>query len=323
MIPITFSFFTKQADARGGRVLPLALTYGAGIVLIFVLIGVFFGGIIVPFAQHPLTNLLIGLLFFLFAFALFGLVDLQPPRFLLNFAGKASTRGGVGGVFLMGATLVVTSFTCTAPFVGTLLGAASASLGHVILGMAVFGLTMAIPFVWLALAPGWIKSLPRSGEWMHTIKVFLGFLELAAALKFFSNVDLVYHAPDLWLPRELFLMLWAGIFLVAGLYLLGAFRLRDESHDGIGPGRMTAALATLLFACYCAYGALGYRLDAHVMTPIAPQFSAPLVGRAAAGGGETPAQAASHETVADDYDAAKSRAAATDRLLLINFTGVT
>lgn len=324
MIPITFSFFTKQADARGGRVLPLALTYGGGIVLIFVLIGVLFGGVIVPFAQHPVTNLAIGLLFFLFAFALFGLVNLEPPKFLLNLAGRASTRGGYGGVFLMGATLVVTSFTCTAPFVGSLLGVASTSLGHVIFGMAVFGLTMAVPFVWLALAPGWMKSMPRSGEWMHTIKVFLGFVELAAALKFFSNVDVALQWQAL--PRELFLVLWAAIFFVAGLYLLGTFRLKEETHAEIGPGRMVWALGTILFAFYCFYGALGYRLDDTIMQPIEPPYRAQLVGGLRSEPGERGAAhvpASKHEIIADDYAAARARAAATDRLLLVNFTGLT
>ncbi len=114
MIPITISFFTKQANDRGGNVLPLSLTYGAGIVLIFVLIGVLVGGVIVPFAANPVVNLLIGVVFLFFGLALFGVITLQPPQFLLRSASKASQKGGYIGVFLMGATLVVTSFTCTA-----------------------------------------------------------------------------------------------------------------------------------------------------------------------------------------------------------------
>ncbi|MFH0943930.1 MAG: protein-disulfide reductase DsbD domain-containing protein, partial [Planctomycetota bacterium] len=181
MIPITISFFTKQAIAREGRVLPLSLAYGAGIVLVFILIGVALGAPIITFAQHPVTNLAIGSLFLIFALVLFGAIDLQPPRFLMAVAGKASTKSGLTGVFLMGATLVVTSFTCTAPFVGSLLsvGAADGDIGRIVLGMGVFGLTMATPFVFLSLLPGRLQQMPRAGEWMHVLKVFLGFVELA------------------------------------------------------------------------------------------------------------------------------------------------
>jgi thiol:disulfide interchange protein len=214
MIPITISFFTKQGEARGGKVLPLAIAYGAGIIAIFVLIGVIVGPVIIEFAVHPVTNLLIAVLFIAFSLVLFGVWNLQPPRFLMNLAGKASSQGGFLGVFLMGATLVVTSFTCTAPFVGSLLslGASGGDIGRVALGMGVFGATMAVPFVLLSLVPGALTSMPKSGEWMHTIKVFLGFLELAAALKFLSNADLAWRWDSL--PRELFLYLWAGIFAV-------------------------------------------------------------------------------------------------------------
>ena len=129
MIPITISFFTKQAIAREGRVLPLSLTYGAGIILIFILIGLLAAPVIIPFAAHPVTNLVIGGLFLFFAFVLFGFVNLTPPQSMMTMASKASMQGGYIGVFLMGATLVVTSFTCTAPFVGTLLGSAATSGG--------------------------------------------------------------------------------------------------------------------------------------------------------------------------------------------------
>ncbi|MFQ5507477.1 MAG: protein-disulfide reductase DsbD family protein [Planctomycetota bacterium] len=244
MIPITISFFTKQADQRGGNVLPLAITYGLGIILIFVLIGLTFAKGIIPFATNPITNLVIGTVFLLFAFALFGWILLQPPKFLMDFAGKASSKGGFLGVFLMGATLVVTSFTCSAPFIGTLLalGATSGEQGRVALGMAVFGLTMALPFVFLALVPGRIAKLPRAGEWMNTLKVFLGFVELAAALKFLSNAE---YAWQLYiLPIPLFLGLWALIFVGAGIYLFGVFRSAEQRMQPIGSVRRAAAGST-------------------------------------------------------------------------------
>nr|HMQ21912.1 protein-disulfide reductase DsbD family protein [Planctomycetota bacterium] len=144
MIPITISFFTKQAEARGGKVLPLALVYGAGIVLMFVVIAAVLSNVIVPFAAHWITNLVIGVAFLVFALSLFGVIDLQPPRFLMNAAGKASTQGGYIGVFLMGATLVISSFTCTAPFVGNIRAVgAQGGRAEAMLGMGIFGVVMA------------------------------------------------------------------------------------------------------------------------------------------------------------------------------------
>ena len=322
MIPITISFFTKQAEARGGRVLPLSLTYGFGIVLMFALIGLGIAPWIIPFAVHPMTNLVIGVLFVVFALSLFGMIELKPPAFLMDAASKASTKGGYAGVFFMGATLVVTSFACTAPFVGTILSA-SASLGlmKATLGMAVFGLTMAVPFVILSLLPGRARSLPRSGEWMHVIKVFLGFVEAAAALKFFSNADLLWK----WevLSRELFLLLWTGIFLVAALYLFGVFRLHGEEHMTIGPGRMVGALTTLLFSLYCLYGFFGYRLDQYVMVPLVPPYSAPrdVVGAATGGGGKHAQPLDGHTIIENDFDKALALARTERKPLLVNFTG--
>ncbi len=320
MIPITMSFFTKQADQRGGNVLPLALVYGAGIIVIFTVIGAAAAPIIVPFAQHPVTNLVIGIAFLVFGVSLFGLIDLRPPQFLMNTAAKASSKGGLLGVFLMGATLVVTSFTCTAPFVGTLIAAAAKSgLSSVILGMAVFGLTMAIPFVFLALLPGQLKAMPKSGSWMNSLKVFFGFVEIAAALKFFSNTDLVWHSPP-WLPRELFLMLWAAIFLCAALYLFGFVKLKGESGD-IGPGRMLAAVGTFCLAAYFSHGAMGYKLDNFIMIAMEPPKRATWIHGSGGGGGA--AVPAKPVIIEDDYDKALSTAKQQGKKLFVNFTGHT
>jgi thiol:disulfide interchange protein DsbD len=319
MIPITISYFTKQATQRESGTFALSMAYGAGIVLVFVLIGVAVGPLIIPFATAPGTNLVIGGFFLLFALSLFGVVDLQPPAFLLNVAGQASTKGGFLGVFLMGATLVVTSFTCTAPFVGTLLstGASSGDLGRVALGMGVFGLTMAIPFMFLSMVPGKVKALPRSGEWMHTLKVTLGFVEIAAALKFISNVDLVWNWE--FLSRELFLFLWMAIFVVAALYLFGLIRLVGETVHEISPGRMVAGLFFSLFAFYCAYGAIGNRMDP-IMTAIIPNYSSQIGGAAGKGGRVS---VSLHTILKDDYEEALDRAKQEGKLLLVNFTGFT
>ncbi|MEO0661221.1 MAG: cytochrome c biogenesis protein CcdA, partial [Planctomycetota bacterium] len=238
MIPITLSYFTKQADARGGKVAPLAIVYGLGIIATFVVAGVGLSTVIVDFANHWVTNLFIGALFIVFALSLFGMFELRPPQFLMRAAGGANQKGGYGGVFMMGLTLVVTSFTCTGPFVGSLLaGGAGAgySTFEIGLGMAAFGATMAAPFVVLALLPGKASAMPSAGAWMNTLKVFMGFVELAAALKFISNADIAQQ----WmlLPREVFLALWTVISVVAGLFLLGRVNLKGESPDGmIGPG---------------------------------------------------------------------------------------
>ena len=318
MIPITISFFTKQAEENPSKQILLSMTYGLGIVAIFILIGLIFGSAIVPFATHPVTNIIIGVLFLFFALSLFGMVNLQPPRFLLNAAGKASMRGGIVGVFLMGATLVITSFTCTAPFVGTLLAAGAAGgWVRIVLGMGVFGLTMAVPFVLLSMVPRKVASMPKAGEWMHTLKVFMGFVELAAAMKFISNADLVWG----WslLTRELFLVLWMVIFVVAAVFLFGMIHMKNESHDGIGPGRLVAATVVALFAGYCGYG-LNNDMDS-IMTAIIPPYSHPR--GAAVAGGDGVATRRDHTIVKDDYDAARALAVSEGKALLVNFTGFT
>jgi|688.fasta_scaffold03080_16 thiol:disulfide interchange protein len=318
MIPITISYFTKQAAQRQSSTLPLSIAYGIGIIGTFVLIGVVVGPPIIEFAAHPVTNIVIGGMFLYFALTLFGAINLQPPAFLMNMASNASRRGGIGGVFLMGATLVVTSFTCTAPFVGTLLstGASSGGLGRVALGMAVFGATMAIPFVLLSMLPAKAKSIPRSGEWMHTLKVALGFIEVAAALKFFSNVDLVWGWN--WLSRELFLILWVGIFLAGALYLFGVYRLKDESTEPITPGRMVGALAFLLISAYCLYGAMGNRMD-RIMTAIIPPYSNRIAALNDGHGTAGPKWA----MVIDDYEGALAKGKQENKLVLLNLTGYT
>ena len=320
MIPITISFFTKQAAGGKGSTLPLSLVYGAGIVLIFVLIGVVVGPVIIAFATHPATNLVIGGMFLVFALTLFGVMNLNPPAWMMNAAGAASSRGGYLGVFFMGATLVITSFTCTAPFVGTLLstGASQGGVGRIALGMGVFGLTIALPFMALSMVPEKVKALPKGGEWMKTLKVFLGFVEVAAALKFLSNADLVWGWG--WLSRELFLFLWTGIFLVAMAYLFGWVRMKDEygSEDEatVSPKRMVGGFATGLFAMYCLYGGLGHSVDP-VMTAIIPNYSSKI------GGGEGPAEQIGHATIKDDFEAAVARAKQEGKLVLVNFTGFT
>lgn len=309
MIPITISFFTKQATERDGKVLSLSLVYGAGIVLMFILIGVIVGPIIVQFATHWITNLVIGLLFVVFGLSLLGYITLNPPRALMNLAGSSSSKGGYGGVFLMGLTLVITSFTCTAPFVGTLLalGGETRDLGRIAMGMGVFGLTMATPFVVLSLVPGKLAAMPRSGQWMNTIKVFLGFVEIAAAVKFLSNADVVLHEP-LWLEAGPFFWIWVVIFALAGLYLLGLIEPKGKpvGFDYTNGARRMFGVGTLALAGFFVYQARlpeGQTRD-FVMAAFAP-----------------PSDKAKHELYKDDFEKALAVAQRSDRLVLANFTG--
>jgi thiol:disulfide interchange protein DsbD len=315
MIPITFSFFTKQAEQRHGKVLPLALTYGFGIIAMFVVVGVALAAVIVDIVNHWITNAVIFATFVGFAAVLFGWVNLQPPQFLQRAAGNASRVGGLAGVFFMGATLVLTSFTCTAPIVGTLLAnAAHQGPLRVGLGMGVFGLTMALPFVVLALVPTRVKQMPRSGEWMETLKVSLGFVEFAASFKFLSQVDIALG----WqiLPRELFLMLWAAIFGLWAMYLFGILRKAGSANDGVGAGRMASGMLVSLLATYFLFGALGNRLD-FLMTNFVPSYSAGVVVARADGH----AREAPYDLVKDDAPAAVALASREGKLLLYNFTG--
>ena len=181
--------------------------------------------------------------------------------------------------------------------------------------MGVFGLTMAVPFVILSMVPRRLAAMPKAGEWMHVLKVFMGFVELAAALKFLSNADLVWGWG--FLSRELFLVLWMGIFLVAALFLFGLIRLEGESQAAIGPLRLTAATATLLFALYCGYG-LANDLD-RVMTAIIPNYSKrlPALRR---GRGQRRARPSDRQ---GRLRRRRRASAESGRALLVNFTGHT
>ncbi len=323
MIPITFSFFTKQAEKRGGKVLPLALTYGAGIITIFVVVGVLAAQVIGPIVNHWATNAVIGVFFIVFAFALFGWINLQPPQFLQNVGGKASRTGGLVGVFFMGAVLVITSFTCTAPIVGTLL----ASVAHqgslqVGFGMAIFGLTMAIPFVALALLPTKVKAMPKSGEWMDTLKVSLGFVELAAALKFISMVDIALG----WqvLNRELYLALTATILFIWVAFLFGFLPKKGQPYEGVSGARQGTGILVSLLAVYLLMGSNGQRLDL-ITTSFIPAYHGAYIGpqfEGGGGGGDGEAkQSKGHTIVKDDPAGALQVAKTEDKLLLYNFTG--
>ncbi|MEM7234512.1 MAG: cytochrome c biogenesis protein CcdA, partial [Planctomycetota bacterium] len=328
MIPITISVFTKIAESRKGAVLPVAIVYGLGIVGSFNLVGlaIYFaiGGVastsILDLASSPSLNLVIGIVFFIFALSFFGIITLRLPGSVSNIGVKFSGTSSLVGVLALGATLVVTSFTCTAPIMGPLLiyAGQDGDLARVMLGMTVFGLTMAVPFFWLSLFPGWVSSMPRAGGWMNTVKIFLGFLELAAALKFLSSAERVWGeggAPLGLLPREALLMLWAVIFGVAGLYLLRAFRFKDDGDEGIGPGRLFVSLLIMSLALWFHMGSRGMRLDWITESQMPPYNVEYVVG------GIATSPAEDHGVEVDNVAEGMEKAKELGRLALVDFTG--
>lgn len=266
MLPLTVSYFTKSASSKSGAV-SKALVYGLSIIVIYVILGLI---VTVIFGADALNNLstngIFNLLFFVmlvaFAASFLGAFELTLPSSWVNKADAKSDNKGFVGIFFMAATLALVSFSCTGPIIGYLLVEAAtmgALLGPAV-GMFGFSLALAIPFALFAMFPSLMQSLPKSGGWLNSVKVVLGFLELALALKFLSNVDLAYHWG--WLDREVFLSLWIVIFGLMGLYLLGKLTF---SHDSplkfISVPRLFTAIIVLSFTVYMIPGLWGAPLS--------------------------------------------------------------
>ena len=262
LIPVTVSFFLKRSKTRQEGVRN-AILYSLSIILIYtiptLLITFVFGDkALYTISTHPVANLLFFAIFIVFAISFFGAFELALPNSWANKADEKAGKGGLAGIFFMALTLVIVSFSCTGPIVGTLLGQTSTkgiSLAP-ILGMFGFSLGLALPFSLFALFPSLLQSLPKSGGWLNSVKVCFGFIELALALKFLSNVDLIYH----WrlLDREIFLVLWIVIAFLLGLYLLGKLKF---SHDSdvkyVSIPRLFFAIASFSFALHLVPGLWG------------------------------------------------------------------
>ena len=265
MIPITVSYFTKREANRKQAVSEAAL-YAVGIILTFTVIGfamtfLFGAGGINRLAASPIVNVFIAMVFIVFALSLFGMIELRlPSRWINAVDRRSSSAGGVLGILLMAVTFSLTSFTCTVPFVGAVMVAAlHGDLLWSLLGVASFATVFAAPFFFLALFPSWLQALPSSGNWMNSVKITMGFLELAAALKFISNIDLVYQ----WeiLTRPVFITVWLSIALITTLYLLGKFRFPHETPtDSVGAIRVLSAIFFLAVALYLMRGLVGFPL---------------------------------------------------------------
>jgi thiol:disulfide interchange protein DsbD len=328
MIPLTVSYFTKHTDDRRES-LRMAGLYGFAIVLVFTGLGVAMSILVgaagaQTIAANPWVNLFIGSVFILFALSLLGLFELRLPSGLVNYFNQQSNeQSGYLGVLFMALTLTLVSFSCTAPFVGALLAAAAGGgWFYPLVGMAAFSATFALPFVGFALFPKGLDSLPQSGNWMNAVKVTLGFVELAAALKFLSNADLVWGTN--LLSRPLAIAITVVLFVLAGLYLLGKLRLKHEpAVEAIGSLRLLAATAFLGTALYMLPGLFGARLGA--LDAYLPPRQADDVSLMAQTGPNQKASASESEFAwhTDDIDAAFEQAKQVNKPVFIDFTGYT
>ncbi|MBP6385475.1 MAG: thioredoxin family protein [Pseudarcicella sp.] len=262
LIPMTVSFFTKQ---KGGK--KLALFYGICIILIYVVFGTiiarFFGASFNNWlSTHWLPNVLFFAIFLLFGISFLGAFEIVLPSSLVNKIDAKSDKGGLSGVFFMAFTLVLVSFSCTGPVAGSILiASANGQLLKPIVGMFGFSLAFAIPFTLFAIFPNWLNSLPKSGGWMNSVKVVLGFLEIALALKFLSTADQVYH----WhiLDREVYLALWIVIFSFIGLYLIGKIKTSHDSNiEKLSVPRILMGIIAFAFVIYMIPGMFGAPLKA-------------------------------------------------------------
>ncbi len=263
MIPLTVSFFLKKSGSRGKSVRD-AIIYGLSIVVIYLALGLFITGVFGASKLNELsTNAIFNIIFFLllvvFAISFFGAFEIKLPDSWANkMDSKAERTTGILSIFFMAFTLTLVSFSCTGPIIGTLLVEA-ASMGDMTgpaIGMFGFAVALAIPFALFAIFPSWMKNAPKSGGWLNTVKVVLGFIELALSLKFLSVADLAYG----WgiLDREVFVSLWIVIFGLLGLYLLGKLRLsHDGDSNGVGVFRLFLGIISLAFTVYLLPGLWG------------------------------------------------------------------
>jgi len=336
MIPMTVSFFTGRAKKRSEGIRQ-AFIYGVSIIGIYTIAGTAVAAIQGPefanwLATHWVPNVFFFAIFVVFALAFLGMFELTLPSSFVNKIDAKAEKGGLGGVFFMAFTLVLVSFSCTGPIVGSILiSSAGGELVKPVLGMFSFGLAFAIPFTLFAIFPEWMQRLPKSGGWLNTVKVVLGFLELALAFKFLSIADLVYH----WgiLDRDIFLAIWIVIFSALGLYLLGKIRLpHDSKMEHLSVPRLLLALVTFAFVIYMIPGLWGapLKLLSGYLPPITTQqFS--LTGSTATNESTT----SSTEVVLYgnllkiphgipgyfDYEQALAAAKREGKPLLIDFTG--
>ncbi|MBB6681862.1 thioredoxin family protein [Aequorivita sp. 609] len=336
MIPMTVSFFTKQSKSRAAGI-KNAIIYGIAIIVIYVFLGAivtwFFGAdALNALSTNVWFNFFFFILLVIFALSFLGAFEIMLPNSWANKVDRQADRGGIIGIFFMALALAIVSFSCTGPIIGTLLVEAASKGGIApFVGMFGFSLALAMPFALFAAFPGWMNSLPKSGGWLNTVKVFLGFLELALAFKFLSNADLVLQLH--WLEREVFLAIWIAVFGALTLYLFGKFQLpHDSPIDKLSVGRLSIGLIVAAFTIYLIPGLWGAPLKLISGFPPPMQYSESPYGvgytKLGSGGSATTAEfpegahLGPHDILAfHDYETGLAYAKKVGKPVLVDFTG--
>ncbi len=338
LIPMTVSFFTKQSKTKAQGI-KNAIIYGLCIIVIYVILGtgvvaIFGASAINEFSTSVTFNLLFFLILLIFAFSFLGAFEIMLPQSWANKIDSKADKGGYTGIFFMALALAIVSFSCTGPFVGNIivLSATKGGLAPMI-GMLGFSIALALPFGLFAAFPGWLNSLPKSGGWLNTVKVVLGFLELAFAFKFLSQADLVLQLH--FLEREVFIAIWIAVFGALALYLFGKIKLpHDSPLTHISVGRLSLGLVSLAFTIYMIPGLWGapLKLISAFPPPLDYAESPYGVGNTKQGGSvmsnvdqELPEGAhllAPHQILAfNDYDKGMAYAKKVGKPVMIDFTG--
>lgn len=333
MIPMTVSFFTKQSKSRAEGIRN-AILYGLSIILIYVLLGSVITAVFGPEALNELsTSATFNIIFFgllvVFALSFLGAFEIVLPSSWATKIDSKADKGGIIGIVFMALALAVVSFSCTGPIVGTLLVESSRNGGMApIVGMFGFSLAIALPFMLFAMFPGWLNSMPKSGGWLNTVKVSLGFLELAFAFKFLSNADLAYQKH--WLERELFIAIWIAIFTAWALYLFGKYMLPHdyEKADKIGVGRLTMAIIVTAFTVYMIPGLWGAPLK--ILSGLTPPSTYSEIPQGINGTTQNTSKSdlpehahlGPHGIIAfEDYEEGLAYAQKVNKPILLDFTG--
>ncbi|TAF35222.1 MAG: DUF255 domain-containing protein [Cytophagales bacterium] len=337
MIPMTVSFFTSRSSSRLTAILQ-ALTYGFSIILIYTLIGVVVSRFAGPefaneLATNPIPNAIFFIIFLVFAISFFGAFDITLPSNFVNAVDKQSDRGGYLGAFFMAFTLVLVSFSCTGPIASTvLIESANGEFWRPVVAMLGFSLAFALPFTLFAIFPSMLQSLPKSGGWLNTVKVVLGFVELALAFKFLSMIDRVLH----WelLNRDIYLAIWIAIFFCMGIYLFGFIRLpHDSKTETLSVGRLLMAISAWVAVVYMVPGLFGAPLNmlSGYLPPMSSQeFTLSASGSTTDSGKSNTISNVKYGDLFEmphgltgyyEYNEALKAAKAANKPLLIDFTG--
>jgi thiol:disulfide interchange protein len=331
MIPMTVSFFTKQSKTKA-KGIRNAFLYSFFIIVIYITLGVVVTGVfgaevLNKMSTNPWFNFIFFLILVIFAISFMGAFEIRMPSKWVNKADQASDRGGVIGIFFMALALALVSFSCTGPIVGSLLVEAASKGGITpVIGMFGFSLALALPFGLFAAFPGWMNSLPKSGGWLNTVKVVLGILELALALKFLSNAD--YGLQLHYLERELFIAAWIAIFGLLAIYLFGFVTFpHDSKVERLSVGRILFGTTVLMFVIYMIPGMWGAPLKLINAFPPPSNYSESPLGVGGGGGGS--AEDGNVDThlgpqnimVFHDFDKAEAYAKEVGKPLFVDFTG--